>query len=184
MSSAQVRANAAREPAGREVAVARVLPLPAAEAFALLVDLRHHVRWIPMTRVEVPPGPPRVGAHVTAVSGPLARRGAPGLVDRMRIDRLDPPDAATGSPGVAVLTKLGPILRGSARIVVAAAGPGHSRVTWSERVWLAGLVPAAALVAPVLRGMLALALARVARELRASTPSPPRAPSPARGPGR
>lgn len=177
MSSPQVTRSAATKGPGRAVSVTRPLPLPAAEAFALLTDLRHHIRWIPMTRVDVPPGPPRLGAQVTAVSGPFARRGAPGVVDRMRIDRLDPPDAAAGTPGVAVLTKLGPILLGSARIVVAPAGPSHSRVTWSEQAWLAGPVPAAALVAPVLRGMLALALARVARELRAQAPPSPATPS-------
>ncbi|WP_066585228.1 SRPBCC family protein [Cellulomonas timonensis] len=159
------------------MSVTRLLPIPAAEAFALLTDLRSHARWIPMTRVHVPPGPPRLGALVTAVSGPLTRRGAPGLVDRMRIDRLDPPDPAAGTPGVAVFAKLGPVLLGESRMEVAPAGPRHSRVTWSERAWLAGPVPAAALVAPVLRGMLALALARVARELR-------RRASPSPGPGR
>lgn len=156
----------ARSPqdAAREVAVSRVLPLSAEEAFALLVDLRHHVRWIPWTRVAVPPGPPVRGAVVTAVSGPFARQGAPGVVDRMRIDRLDPPG---DGPGVAVFTKLGPVLAGEARIVVSGVGAHRSRVTWSERVTLAGPVPAASLVAPVLRLMLRGALTQVVREVDA-----------------
>ncbi|MFI2753253.1 SRPBCC family protein [Cellulomonas sp. P22] len=154
--------HATRTWPGREVAVSRVLPLSATEAFTLLVDLRHHVRWIPWTRVAVPPGPPVRGAVVVAVSGPFARQGAPGIVDRMRIDRLDPPG---DGPGVAVFTKLGPVLAGEARIVVSGLGAHRSRVTWSERVHLAGPVPAGMLVAPVLRLMLRAALTRVAREV-------------------
>ncbi len=169
MSSSQVSKQRAqgggRAAPGRLVAVSRMLPISAAEAFRLLTDARNHARWIPMTRVEAPPGPPRRGAVVTAVSGPFARRGAPGIVDRMRIDRWDPPDE--GVPGVAVFTKLGPVLLGESQIVVEAAGPHRSRATWSERVRLAGPAPAAALVAPVLRAMLALALARAAGEVRA-----------------
>lgn len=127
-----------------------------------------------MTRVEAPV--PGLGAQVVAVSGPFARRGAPGLTDRMRIDRFEPPTA--DAPGVAVFTKQGPLLLGEARIEVVGAGPGRSRVTWSERVHLAGPLPAAVtgrLLAPVLRGMLRFALSRVVLEVARATDRRPEA---------
>jgi hypothetical protein len=126
--------------------------------------------WIPLTRVDTSQGPPRLGADVVAVSGPFARRRAPGLVDRMRIDRFEPP--AGDAPGVAAFTKQGPLLLGEGRIEVAGAGPGRARVTWSERVHLAGPFPAAVtgrLLAPVLRGMLRFALARAVLEVAGAT---------------
>ncbi|MGV8978465.1 MAG: SRPBCC family protein [Cellulomonas sp.] len=151
-----------------EVSVVRVLPLDPPDAWELLVDARHHARWIPLTRVDGPP--PGLGAQVVAVSGPFARRGAPGLVDRMQIDRFEPP--AGDAPGVAVFIKRGPLLLGEARIEVAGAGPGRSRVTWSERVHLVGPLPAAVtgrLLAPVLRGMLRFALGRAVLEVAGTT---------------
>lgn len=151
-------------PGARTVAVSRVLPLDAAAAWDLLLDGRNHERWIPLTRIDLPDGPLRLGARFEATSGPFARRGAPGLLDRMRLDRCDPPTA--DRPGDALFTKLGPLLLGDAGLSVADAGPGRARVTWSERVVLAGPVPAGPVLAPVLGLMLRLALARIARELR------------------
>ncbi|NMM18107.1 MAG: hypothetical protein HHJ14_13605 [Cellulomonas sp.] len=155
-------------PASHEVSVVRVLPLDPGDAWDLVVDVRHHARWIPLTRVDAPP--PGLDAQVVAVSGPFARHGAPGLVDRMRISRFSPP--VGDASGVAVFTKQGPLLLGEARIEVAGAGPGRSRVTWSERVHLAGPLPAAVtgrLLAPVLRGMLRFALARAVLEVAGAT---------------
>jgi len=120
-------------------AVVRAFPVDAATAFALVADPRNHARWIPLTRVDLDPDELLVGALITAVSGPLARRGAPGLADVMRIDRFDAPtDTRTG---VAEFTKIGHVLRGSASIVVVPAGPSSSRVLWTEHVWLAGPLP-------------------------------------------
>ena len=149
------------------VRVTRTLPLPADTAWELLTDSRNHERWVPMTRIRTEPPEPTPGGSVVATSGPFARRGAPGFVDRMRIDRLDPPTPTT--PGVATFTKLGPVLRGSAELRVAAVDATHARVTWVEDVYLAGPVPrraGAALLGPFLRGMLRLALARAGREVR------------------
>ncbi|GEA89808.1 hypothetical protein Q760_08530 [Cellulomonas cellasea DSM 20118] len=151
-------------PRGREIAVSRVLPVSAEAAWDLLLEGRNHERWIPLTRIDLPDGPLRLGARFEATSGPFARRGAPGLLDRMRLDRFEPPTADRA--GEAVFTKLGPILLGEAAVRVADAGPGRARVTWSERVVLAGPVPAGAVLAPVLGLMLRFALARIARELR------------------
>jgi hypothetical protein len=152
-----------------EVSVVRVLPLDATDAWDLLVDARHHARWIPLTRVDASPGPPRLGARVVAVSGPFARLGAPGLVDRMLVERFDPPVGYAA--GVALFAKRGPLLLGEARIEVVRAGLGRTRVTWIESVHLSPPFPAwtATLIAPAMRGMLRRALARATREASRTT---------------
>lgn len=139
---------------------ARTLPLPATAAFELLTDLARHGEWIPLTRMDVPHRPPRVGDDVVATTARV-------LLDRMRVVRLDPPRA--GADGVAVLRKDGPLLLGAARITVRAVDGGHARVRWDEDVWLRGPVPRAvsrAVLAPFLDAMGALALWRIARSLR------------------
>lgn len=159
--------------------VSRDLPLDADDAWRLVADARHHTRWVPLTRVGItrpdPSAPgagwavwpggaePEEGDEILAVSGPLARRGWPGLVDRMRIERFEPPLGAV--PGVAVFVKLGPVLLGTARIEVQATG-STSRVTWSETVHLRGMPVAVTRWAGValVDVMLRLVLARAARE--------------------
>lgn len=141
--------------------VTRTLPLPADRAWDLVADARNHARWVPFTRVDV------VEGEVVAVTGPRARRGGGGLVDRMRVDRFDPP--AGGRPGVAEFVKVGRVLHGSARIDVTPAGPDATRVTWREDVHLAGPLPrrlTAAVGAPVLAAMVRRALRMAADEAR------------------
>lgn len=153
-------------PAGPAVAISRTLPLAAPAAWDLLSDPRNHARWIPMTRIEVRGLPLATGSRVIATSGPFATRGAPGLPDRMRLDHLEPPTSS--AEGVARFTKVGPLLLGTAEVRVAPVGPGASRATWVEDVHLAGPLPAALtrrVLAPVLAGMVRLALWRVAREV-------------------
>ncbi|WP_454051030.1 hypothetical protein [Cellulomonas sp. Marseille-Q8402] len=158
----------------------RDLPLDADAAWHLVADARHHARWVPLTRVDLtrhaPGAPasgwtiwpggaaPEEGDDVVAVSGPFARQGAPGLVDRMRIERFEPPLGAV--PGVAVFVKLGPLLLGTARIEVEPTGLTTSRVTWSETVHLRGLRPGATRWAGValVDQMLRLVLRRAGRE--------------------
>lgn len=162
----------------------RVLPLDVAAAWSLVADVRHHARWVPLTRVTVERDGPdgrdgtrpaplpdasrtEVGDVVVAVTGPRARRGGRGwLVDRMRVERFEPPLGAV--PGVAVFVKLGPVLGGTARIEVAEAGPGRSRVVWSEAAHLRGLPPGATRwIGAVLVGrMTAGALRKAGREAR------------------
>ena len=157
----------------------RLLPLDAERAWDLVADARHHTRWVPLTRVDLTrpsedaAGPgwsrwpggtfPQVGDEILAVSGPTARRGGPGLVDRMRIERYERPLGAV--PGVAVFQKLGPVLLGTARIQVEAVG-SSSRVTWTETVHLRGLPPGATrwIGALLVDGMLKLVLDRAVRE--------------------
>ncbi|MDM7830592.1 SRPBCC family protein [Cellulomonas edaphi] len=143
----------------------RTLPVPADEAWELLTDARNHARWIPLTRVQTD-GPPRVGTRIVATSGPGARRGWPGLVDRMQITRADPP----GPDRVAVFVKRGPVLLGEARIEVSALDDSHARIVWAEDVYLAH-VPSAlgrALVRPFLGAMLRRALTAAAAESSAT----------------
>jgi hypothetical protein len=144
-------------------AVVRSFPVDAATAWELVADLRNHERWIPLTRITVD------GTTVTAVSGPLAKRGFPGLKDVMTIDSFDPPDGT--EPGVATFTKIGRVLKGTASIVVVPAGPSSSRVFWSENVYLGGPLPrrlTEALLKPFLGGMVRYALMKAHGEARAT----------------
>jgi len=141
------------------VRLSHVLPLAAAEAFALVADPRTHSAWVPLTRIEpgstgdtaaLTPGDgawsPEPGATFTVVSGPGARRGAPGFVDRMRITAWDPPLRATtpgdaNRPGLAEFRKLGPVLLGTAGFRVEAVSPSSSRVVWWEDVHVTDVLP-------------------------------------------
>ncbi len=149
-------------------AVVRSFPVDATTAWSLVADLRNHERWIPLTRVSLD-GPAAAGATVTAVSGPFARRGFPGLADVMTVDRYDPPVGA--EPGIATFTKIGHVLKGHASIVVVPAGPSSSRVFWSENVYLAGPLPrrlTEAALKPFLGGMVRYALMKARHEARAT----------------
>lgn len=162
----------------RSARATATLPLPADDAWRLLVDARHHARWIPLTTVTTS-GEPAVGVEVEAVTARVAVGGlAAGFVDRMRIERLDPP--ADDRAGVAVFVKHGPLLLGRALIAVRpAAGtdpgaPGTSGtsadVLWLEDVHLAGPLPRP-LTRALLRGpltiMMRLALRAARREVEA-----------------
>lgn len=170
MTTPTARAAAPDAPHGvAGTSVTRVLAAPARAAFAVLTDTRNHARWVPQTRVSTDGGP-RLGTRIEAVSGPLARFGAPGLPDRMTITAYTPPagDEPGDAPGVAVFRKDGPVLLGESTIAVEPLGPGRCRVTWDEHVPLAGPLPAALssrLTAPALGLMLRVVLARAAREL-------------------
>ncbi|GMA24739.1 hypothetical protein GCM10025864_24980 [Luteimicrobium album] len=135
------------------------LALPADEAFALVADPRTHGTWVPLTRFEpgtagdaavVTPGDgtwsPGPGATFTVVSGPGARRGGPGFVDRMRITTWTPPAPSTGPddanrPGLAEFRKLGPVLLGTAGFRVEAVSASSSRVVWWEDVHVTDVMP-------------------------------------------
>lgn len=150
--------------------VTRAFGVPARTAWDALTDAAHHGAWVPLTRVDTD-RPVQLGQRVAAVSGPGARQGLPGLVDRMEVTRYDPPgDDAGGATGTAVWTKRGPLLLGEASIVVLPTGPSSCRVTWTERVPLAGPLPArltTRLTAPLLGVMLRIVLGRAARDLGA-----------------
>ncbi|MDT0167070.1 SRPBCC family protein [Actinotalea sp. AC32] len=161
---------AARHVPQRRPAVARrVLPLAAEDAWTLLTDMRNHARWIPLTRIDAPASLP-VGARFTAVSGPLAVRGAPGFPDTMEVVLAVPPHTdphGPGTTGEVTYRKVGPVLHGTASLVVRPLGHDACEVRWEERVHLRGLPPAltAPFLRPVLAAMVAFALRRVAAEV-------------------
>ncbi len=153
--------------------VTRAFDVPATVAWRVLTDVRRHGAWVPLTRTRTD-GPPRLGSQVEAVSGPGARRGLPGLPDRMVITRYDPPGTDAGGPaGVAVYTKRGPVLLGAATVVVLPTGPRSCRVTWTERVPVAGLPESLGVLLTELplRLMLRVVLRRARRDVESAAAS-------------
>lgn len=148
----------------RRYEASATVPLPAAEAFALVADVRNHDRWIPLTHgrfPDAPPGPLPRGARFTMLS-------TPGIVDRMIVTDLG------GNPSTSLSTtfrKVGRLLHGVAGIEVRpGTTEGTSRITWWEDVHLAGPVPARltrVVVGPFLVLMLRYALRGVVREITA-----------------
>lgn len=111
------------------------LPISAERAWALVTDVRNHPRWVPWTRVDAP-GNLRVGDVLSTAVGPRSWGG--GLVDRMQVDRLDPPSPPGTEPadGVVVLRRVGPALLGSREIRVRPTGPTTCHVAWAEQAHL------------------------------------------------
>ncbi|PFG32295.1 SRPBCC family protein [Sanguibacter antarcticus] len=141
------------------------VPLPAADAFALVADVRNHDRWIPLTHGRfpvAPPGPLPRGARFTMIS-------TPGIVDRMIVTDLIGTASTTLST---TFRKAGPLLAGVAGIEVTPGPTARtSQITWWEDVHLAGPIPARVtrvLVGPFLVLMLRYALRAVSREIAAT----------------
>lgn len=152
------------------VAVRRVvLHVPAPLAFELLTDVRRHAAWVPLTRIDVH-GPTAddgrllPGGTFTAVTGPAARRGLPGLPDRMRLETADPPVGRR--QGTARFVKLGPVLTGWAELTVRPLGDALCEVTWTERIGVRGVPTALSdtMGRPLTAAMLRAVLRRAARE--------------------
>lgn len=151
------------------VEASRLVPVDAETAFARVADVRNHPRWVPLTRFgQGPTAAPRPGEPFTMVSGPGARRGLPGVADRMVITELVEPSSANGTVGRAVVRKNGPVLLGVAGFDVVPVDAARSRVVWWEEARLAGPWPRranASAVGAFLRPMMRLTLRRLAREL-------------------
>jgi hypothetical protein len=123
---------------------------------------------VPLTRIDAPAGPLAEGDVFAAVTGPTARRGGPGLVDRMVVTRAEAPSGRHA--GVATYRKVGPVLTGTAEVHVRPLGPALSEVTWVERIGLRG-VPGTLTAVPsrlASGAMVRLALRRVRREVDAA----------------
>ncbi len=121
-----------------------------------LVDWAGHADWIPATRVEVEPGDPTApGARFTAWTGfgPLS------LEDRMEVVVCDWDDASMS--GSCEVTKLGPVLKGTAGFTIAAEGDG-TVLEWLEDVTVP-LVPS--FLAPVVAKLGALGFSQGMRSL-------------------
>ncbi|WP_152192255.1 SRPBCC family protein [Georgenia satyanarayanai] len=134
----------------------RTLDLPQDWAYAVVTAVRHHGRWIPLTRVDAPARALRAGDDVVG-------RSALVLVDRMRVTHADAPRELR-------LVKTGPLLLGEVTITVRPDGPSRAVVDWVEEgVHLRGPLPrrlTAALLRPSLEAMTALALWRIHRSVR------------------
>lgn len=154
----------------RHAVVRRRLPLSAPEAWELVTDVRNHARWVPLTRIAAGPSL-EVGEEFLAVSGPGARRGWPGIADRMVLESSTPPDPDSGRPGHAVYRKRGPVLLGTAEVRVSPVRVTpmgeRSVLEWVEDVHLRGLPRAltAPLLRPVLGAMLRVVMRRLGAEL-------------------
>ena len=102
-----------------------------------MLDWEAHGDWIPATRVEVDPGDPTaVGATFTGYTG----YGPATLVDRMVIETIEWDDET--ETGSCVVTKLGPVLRGTAGFDITKTSNG-SQLIWFEDVtvpYLPGVV--------------------------------------------
>ncbi|WP_163543806.1 hypothetical protein [Occultella kanbiaonis] len=136
----------------------RVIGLDATALFDRVTALANHERLIPLTRICAPARRPRVGDRVVATSAWVLR-------DVMLLTHYERPDgvadlgSAVAPVGRAIYRKTGPLLLGTAEIVVTALGPTTARVDWSEDVRLvAPWRPAEALVCPLLGLMTARAL--------------------------
>lgn len=143
-----------------------------AATWAELIDWKGHEAWVVSTSVDMHNATeiPRVGDEFTAWTGPLpatkiGRRLS--LEDRMRVDELDFDEAsASGSCSV---TKLGPVLTGTASFTVAPNGTG-TRVEWIEDVQVRF---APNFVSPLLARIgvagFRFSLGRLAKQLRAQS---------------
>jgi hypothetical protein len=155
------------------VEASRLLPVDASVAFAWVADLRTHPRFVPLTRLDAGcRGGPRIGDVVTMVSGPGARRGARGIVDRMVVELLERPSTTAGRVGRTRLRKLGPVLLGEAGFDVVPVDHARCRVVWWEEAHLARLRIADPVVRVALRVMMRVALTRLDRALTRTANTP------------
>ena len=110
----------------------RTSPAAPAAVWDVLTDFAGHERWIPMTRMRLDPGEPRVGWGWAGVSGvgPLA------FADAMVLSRWEPPSREGQSAGRFAMLKVGRVLDGWADVRVVPAPGGGATVTWTEDISL------------------------------------------------
>jgi hypothetical protein len=144
-------------------AVRILSPLPAAEAWSRVLDLRAHSAVIPLTIVT---GDALYAAGLAPGSRFVARTavGPIGFDDRMVVDEITQP--LDGSGGWARIRKEGKVIRGLIELSVTPSGDG-SLVEWSQDIFVAG-VPG--LLDPVVAGVARAAYGMTLRKLLARTP--------------
>lgn len=142
------------------------LPVPAERAWDLVTDVRNHARWIPLTRIDAP-HPLRPGHRFSAATGPAGSLHRLALVDRMEVTHVSGPTTTPPTPGHAAFRKLGPVLLGTAEVVIDPLGPDECSVTWVEDIHLRGLPRWAVAWAsrPLATAMLRHALRKVRAEV-------------------
>ena len=95
-----------------------------AAVWAVLTDFAGYGRWMPLTRMRVDAGPPRLGWGFAGVSGwgPLA------FSDSMLVSAWEPP--IEGIPGRFRVVKTGRLLGGWAEVSLPPTADGCPRVDW------------------------------------------------------
>ena len=124
--------------------VVRETPLSVAEAWAAVSDLRAHGDVVPLTRMVLDEGIPRVGWGFSAGTG----AGRAMFWDHMIVTRWEPP-TRDEPRGAMHIVKTGQWLGGWAHIHIEPAGEG-ARVEWTEEIY-PGLDPAPRLTGPAAR---------------------------------
>lgn len=124
-------------PGGRasrpRVVRSRLIPAPAPWVWEVVGNLRRHEDLIPLTSVDAPDRPTRVGDRITATSAHV-------LVDRMVTTRVRERGMDPHSPGWArwarwaTFRKTGPLLVGEAHLLVSARSASSCLVIWAEDV--------------------------------------------------
>ncbi|MDQ4502515.1 hypothetical protein [Sinomonas sp. ASV322] len=121
--------------------------LPAAQAWARILNLRAHDRLIPFTHIvegiasadELRPGHRFVAC--TMIDGVRFRGRRLGFFDVMTIEEISPPSA--DAPGHARIVKSGKLIRGSVEVTVspsragASTAAGASTILWAQEFGLA-----------------------------------------------
>jgi hypothetical protein len=94
----------------------------------VLTDFAGYGRWMPLTRMQVDPGTPRLGWGFAGISGvgPLA------FSDSMLVSGWAPP--TDGDTGRFRVVKTGRLLGGWAEVTVTSLGAAGTRVDWVEEV--------------------------------------------------
>lgn len=106
-------------------------PLPAAQAFAQILDLDAHTALIPFTAVQHVPPLRRGSVFVARTAiGPI------GLNDRMHVLAYAPPQG--GEPGRCTIAKTGRWLRGNIHLTVHPSDAGCT-VRWRQDLRVRGL---------------------------------------------
>ena len=109
----------------------------------VLTDFSGYGRWMPLTRMEVDPGPPRLGWGFAGITGP----GRLAFSDSMLVTGWAPP--GDEAPGRFRVVKTGRLLGGWAEVTVTPRGLAGSRVDWVEDLVVRPL-PFKAAFAPLL----------------------------------
>ena len=154
--------------------VTRVVPLSVEETWARLTDFAGHGEAVPLTRMRLDPGSPRVGWEFAGITG----IGPVAFADPMVLTAYDPPgDGRTD--GRFRIVKIGRWLRGWAEVSVAGTSDASTRVTWTEELG-PRLDPLPAVTGPLSAWAGRRLFAHTLDALLAS-PGEPRRPQPAPG---
>jgi carbon monoxide dehydrogenase subunit G len=100
---------------------------PPEAVWEVLTDFAAYGRWMPLTRMRVDPGAPRLGWGFAGFSG----LGRLGFTDSMLVTGWAPPVEGNGRFRV---VKTGRVLSGWADISVTALDGGGTRLDWTEDV--------------------------------------------------